>query len=304
MKKSIVFSTFFLLLALFVGSAAVYAQQKQDIKAGDQVMIQLKDGNKVSGTVVSINNAEVVVRSDSFGEVTIERTRIQSMDKIEKTDMKQGKYWFPNPNPSKFLFGQNAIPREKNTGYYQNAWVFFNSFNYAFTDWFSMTAGFELFSIIAATAGGSPPWIITLNPKVSTKVANNLYLGGDILYVNALKALDDFSGLFSFNGQLTYGNTNNNITAGLGWGMANGEFADRPFITVSGMARISRKLSFISENWLVPGVETNTSLYGVFSYGLRILGENTSFDIAFINNGDIAKGLGIGFPVINFLVSF
>jgi hypothetical protein len=71
-------------------------------------------------------------------------------------------------------------------------------------------------------------------------------------------------------------------------------------VTISGMTRISRRTALITENWLIP----DNGFYGLYSYGIRFFSEKLSVDLAFINNQDIAKGLFIGIPIVNFVVKF
>jgi len=153
-------------------------------------------------------------------------------------------------------------------------------------------------------AGGEGPYAFFVNPKVSFKVADNFYMGGNILYANTLKTADEFGGLGTLNGFGTFGNKNNNITGALGWGWADGEFSSNPVITISGMTRVSKRIAFVTENWLIPVSDENSGYYGLFSYGIRFLGEKTSIDLAFINNPEIARGIIIGIPWLDFVINF
>ena len=93
--------------------------------------------------------------------------------------------------------------------------------------------------------------------------------------------------------------------AAAGWGWADGEFSSKPILSVSGMTRVSKRIAFVSENWIFPmSPDENMNFYGVFSYGIRFLGEKTSIDLAFINNKDIANTLIIGAPWLDFTINF
>jgi hypothetical protein len=70
------------------------------------------------------------------------------------------------------------------------------------------------------------------------------------------------------------------------------------------MARVGRKISLITENWMIPVNYGSKDYMGLFSYGLRVLGEKTSFDFGFINNAEIVKGIGIGIPYLDIVVKF
>ena len=225
----------------------------------------------------------------------------RSLSEFYQTSERKRDTWDPNPNPYKYLVGNSAIPMKKFTGYYQNIWVFFNNVGFAFTDWFSLSLGFELFSLMVPDEG---PFIFTVNPKVSFNVARNLYVGGNILYVNSIRQFEDFQGLGTFNAFATYGNPNYNVTGAVGWGWINYEFSGKPLVTISGMARVSNRIAFVSENWILPGVIEGGGYYGVVSYGIRFLSGKSSFDLAFVNNKDISEVLFIGFPLLDFVFIF
>lgn len=288
-----------LILALF--PAALFSQQQITGEISKIYQITLNDGSVISGKLLSITDRELVIESGTMGEVRLQKANIKSMTQVSSYDDRKSGVWFSNPNPTKYLLGSSAIPQEKNTGYYQNTWIFFNSVSYAFTNNFSVSGGFEIFSILA---GGEGPFAFYVNPKVSFQVANNLYVGGNILYANTIRTMDEFGGLGTLNAFGTYGNKNNNITVAVGWGVAEGEFSSKPLITISGMTRASRRIGFVSENWLVPDLAEESGYYGLFSYGIRFLGENTSIDLGFINNKDIASEIIIGIPWLDFVINF
>jgi preprotein translocase subunit YajC len=290
-----------LAFALLMLTGNLFAQQKITGEISKTYQITLNDGSVLSGKLTSISDTEVVIQSGAMGEIHLQKANIKSMTAVSSINEKQSGIWFTNPNPTKYLLGNSAIPLEKNTGYYQNTWIFFNSFSYGITKNISISAGFEIFSILAR---GDGPFAYYINPKASFKIASNFYAGGNILYANTIKNTGDFGGLGTLNGFATYGNNNNNITCALGWGYSNGEFSSKPLVTISGMARVSKRIAFVSENWIVPEVGDERKYYGILSYGIRFLGEKTSIDLAFINNPDIAKSLVIGIPWLDFVINF
>lgn len=307
MKRKLIFPDrailgFVIALALF---ATLYENVSAQLPITGEVsktyQVTLKDGSVISGKLLLITEKEVVISSATMGEIRLQKENIKSMVEVSSFDEKKSGIWFANPNPTKYLLGSSAIPLEKHTGYYQNTWIFVNSFSYAFAKNFSISAGFEIFSIMA---GGDGPYAFYINPKASFKVANNFYLGGNILYVNTIRTVEDFGGLATFNAFATYGNKNNNITGAVGWGMADGEFSSTPLIAISGMARVSKRIAFVSENWMLPETSESGGYYGILSYGIRFLGEKTSIDLAFLNNPDIAKEIIIGIPWLDFVVNF
>lgn len=282
-------------------SGNAFAQQVITGEVSKTYMVTLNDGSTISGKLVSITDNEVVIQSGTLGEIRLPKANIKTMTLVSSFDDKKSGIWFTNPNPSKYLLGNSAIPMEKKSGYYQNTWVFVSSFSYGITNNLSIAGGFEIISLMAGEDG---PYAFYINPKASFKVANNFYAGANILYANTIRYAEDFGGLATFNGFATYGNSNNNVTCALGWGWADGEFSSKPVIIISGMARASKRIGFVSENWIVPGIADDGGYYGIFSYGIRFLGEKTSIDLAFLNNKDIASEIIIGIPWLDFVINF
>ena len=82
-------------------------------------------------------------------------------------------------------------------------------------------------------------------------------------------------------------------------------FQKNPMITLCGTARISRKIAFVTENWIIPYTSNSGQKYTpVFSYGLRFFGETLSVDLAFINNKEIFEILFTGIPFVAFAVKY
>jgi hypothetical protein len=289
----------FLAMMLLTGNAN--AQQVITGEVSRSYQVTLNDGSTISGKLLSITDTEVIIQSGTMGDIRLLKANIKTMTLISSINVKETGIWFTNPNPSKYLLGNSAIPMEKNTGYYQNTWIFVNTFGYGITKNISISAGFEIISVLA---GGDGPYAFYVNPKASFKIANNFYAGGNILYANTIRTVESFGGLATLNGFATYGNNNNNITFAMGWGWADGNFSSKPVIIVSGMTRVSKRIGFVSENWIVPGINDSGGYYGIYSYGIRFLGEKISVDLAFLNNPDIAKEIIIGIPWLDFIINF
>ncbi len=299
----------FVWVFLFVGIFPMFAQGKKgkEYLPGTQVVVLLKDGSKVNGKIFSQDEAGIVLETESMGKVTIDSAKIIAITAVSKENFtKKGKIWFENPNPYKYLLGYSAIPKPRKTATYQNVWVFFHSFSYAPLDFLDISAGFELFSLLSRDK--TAPYGFYVNPKVSTKVLHNFYAGGNVLYINYFNHSGDegasFTGLGVLNAFATYGTTNMNVTGSLGWGVVNGDFEGKPVITIGGMARVSRRIAFVTENWVIPEIGENGSYYGIFSYGIRFLGQKNAIDLAFINTKDMAREIFLGVPFLDFVINF
>ena len=254
--------------------------------------IELKDGSIFIGNILQQDSVNIVLRTSSIPKIEIPVSKIKSIDEVDKSNFKDGGYWYPNPHATRYFYGPSAIGLKKGEGYYQNTYLVLNSFNVGITDNISIGGGLEL---ISTFAGKDPLFFIT--PKASFKVAEKFHAGGGVLYARIPGGLGSLGTVFATG---TYGTTDNNITSSLGWGFVDSKFSEQPIITLSGMTRISKRAALVTENWLIP----TDGYYGLFSYGVRFFGEKIAVDLAFINNRDIAEVIMIGIPYVSFTVKF
>jgi hypothetical protein len=269
------------------------------------VSIRFKSGTTYIGKLRYNVHDTIAILTTDLGLIKIPYSKINRIDYIT---IRKGKAWFPQPLPGRYFFSPSAFTLRPGEGYYQNTMIAVNSFNVGVTNWFSIGGGIEFFTTIASITVGdfSPTFFIT--PKVGFKVAPNLRIGTGVLYLQLLGNEVNFA---NFYGVVTYGNEDNNITGGIGWGYSkikvvdDGAWMKKPLVTLSGTARMSRKLAFISENWFVPEAdETGITYYPFFSYGLRFMGESISVDLLFLNNEDIIRAFFLGIPLVSFTVKF
>lgn len=268
-------------------------------------LIHMNDGEDLIGKYVSGDSAVIILSTKVISRMEIPVKNIITVEVLSKHSFKKGAYWFPNPNSTRYLFSPSAFNLKKGEGYYQNTYIFLNSFNVGVTDNISIGGGLEFFSTFVSLALGDFRPIFFVTPKASFRVSDNFHAGGGLLYfsipnISTDEDQDRRTGVGIAYGIGTIGNTDHNLTGGVGWGFVRSDFARDPFLTISGMTRISRKTALVSENWLLPV----DGLYGIYSYGFRFFGEKISVDLAFLNNADIAKGLAIGVPYVDFVVKF
>ncbi|HMG16709.1 MAG TPA: hypothetical protein VK590_14735 [Saprospiraceae bacterium] len=260
--------------------------------------IQLFDETEFIAMYLTSDSISIVIKTNSIPKIEIPINKIKSIELVESILINNGIYWFSNPNPTRYLFAPSAFNLKKGEGYYQNTYIFLNSFSVGITDNFSFGGGIELYS----TFSGNEP-IFFLTPKFGFKINENLHIGGGLIFASIPSfgsEYDDRTSVGLIYGISTFGGVDKNFSTGLGWGFINGDFSTNPFITLSGLIRISRKTAFVTENWIIP----SDGYTGIFSYGIRFFGEKLSVDLAFLNNQAIARGLAIGIPYVDFVVKF
>jgi len=283
----------FLMIILFMilGQSDVLSQVNVTDYQSRIFLLKLYDGSTVKGKIVSEDALEINLTTENIGTITIKKDQIKSLVPLDSLNYKKGKYWFPNPNYSRYFISP-GIQLKKGDGYYQNIDISINTVSYGVTNFLSIGGGLELFS----TLSGHP--IFILMPKLGFKVGKSVWVGGGIIYLNAPEVLADFRGLGIGYGSVTFGNENSNLSIGAGWGFVGTVWSKKPILALSGMTRVSRRIGLITENWLIPG-------YSIFSYGLRFMGEKISIDLGLVNSKDIINEFPLGLPVfLDFVLKF
>ena len=283
-----------LLLALTVLVPPAQAQQQQSPPDSSRYRVETADGQVLLGTLVSETDDEVILASRQLGKVTIQRKDIERMQEVGPDRLRDGEYWFRNPQSTRYFFAPNALGIPEGEGYYQNAWILLNNVNYGATDHLSVGAGTVPIFLFGAEA--LPIWFL---PKVSIPTPQDqLHLAGGAVFGGVLGTAGS-AGAGLLYGSATLGGRDHNVTLGLGYGYADGGFTDRPAINVSGMTRVGRTTYLISENYFFPGVEEAS----LISFGLRWAPENFAVDFALVRPLGDTDGF-IGLPWLGVTVPF
>ncbi len=95
----------------------------------------------------------------------------------------------------------------------------------------------------------------------------------------------------------TFGDGNASVTVGGGYGFAGGKVESKPVGMLGGELRLSKRIGFVTENYLLP-VSDNNVLY---SFGLRFMGEKLTTDLALFN---VSGSDVIGIPFVDFVFRF
>jgi hypothetical protein len=137
--------------------------------------------------------------------------------------------------------------------------------------------------------------IFYFTPKVGLKTSHNTNVAAGAL-VLALPEDDPVVGILYGVG--TFGDPDGCLTVGLGYGFVEDDVVDKPMFMIGGEKRLSRRVSFVSENWIFPEVDEP-----LVSAGFRFFGEGISVDLGLIN----VLGEDIffpGIPWVDFVFNF
>jgi hypothetical protein len=160
---------------------------------------------------------------------------------------------------------------KRGQGYFYDTWLFFPGAAYAITDNITLGAGISIFP-----GAGFDKQLLILTPKVGIDTDGPIDMAVGAMYIRV--PVDDPVSVGILNVVGTIGSEDKSLTVGLGYGFADGKLADKPAVILGGEYRFARRMSFVSENWLIPGVND-----ALISYGLRFFGEKASIDFAFFN---------------------
>lgn len=251
--------SFFLLII----SVACFGQD-----TNEKVKIVTKDGTVLTGTL-SLSDSDSVTIKTAYGENKIDRSEIVSLDYTDRKGDNASEEDLDRYSASHYLFGQSAHGLKKGQLYYENTYLFLNSFTYGVSDNFSIGGGFEVASPLF---GGEFP-ITFIAPKLSIP-----FEGGAFAITSTLFVLPYDGGFAAglLSGAVTIGSLRSNFTLGVGAGYTFDDGIEDGFVpfSVSGIQRVSEKLSLITENVFVTG---SGFTEGIISGGVRIHGRNGNF---------------------------
>ena len=153
---------------------------------------------------------------------------------------------------------------EKGEGYFSDYYLFFPGFAYGISDNVTFGGGVSLIPGIALD-----DQIFYLTPKIGLKAAENVNFAAGALIMKVSDFSDDPSPVVGIlYGVGTFGSTDRSFTVGIGYGFEETNLADRPMVMLGAEGRISRRAAFVTENWILPGVDNP-----LISYGIRFLGK-------------------------------
>lgn len=256
--------------------AKIKPEHKYKLEIPDSNYVQIlstRDGSTNIGRITHIRESEIEFKTD-FGKITIPISKIKDIKIVASSSIKNGRYWFPNPNATRLYFSPTARMLGQGEGYFSDYYVFFPGVSYGVTNNITIGGGMSLFP-----GGGVNKQIYYLTPKVGIKASKHLSCAVGTLLIKLPAIFDNDSHKAGvLYGVSTYGTPDKNLTFGFGYGFVDGTFAEKPMLLIGGEKRLSRRIAFVSENWIFPGVD-----HPLISYGLRFFGESLSIDLAFLN---------------------
>lgn len=264
---------------------------------GQNVAVRLRDGSTVMGRVERADGDSVVVVG-SAGRLALPRASVDDVRAAGSAHTRANgstDCWFENPNATRLFFGPTGRTLARGQGYVADFEVVIASAHVGLTDRVMVGGGGLLIPGV--------PTVWFVSPKVGLIRGDQFNLsvgavaGGVGDYGDALtRRGGDIGGIAYVAG--TYGSPDHSLTLAVGDGFAGSKVSGQPAVMLGGETRVARRISLVSENYILPTVNAP-----LVSYGLRFMGEKIAVDLAFFNFTDGRVGFP-GIPYVDFVFRF
>ncbi len=268
------------------------AQASRDVRARMNVpdsahiqIVTLRDGSTIFGRILAVNGDTVTFQTQA-GNIPLSASAIREIKEIPAADLREGEYWFPNPNSTRLFFAPSGQMLKKGEGYFSDYELFFPGIAYGVTDNVTIGGGVSLFPAAVEDQ------VYYVTPKIGISVADKVHVAAGVLFAGTQGGTGGI-----YYGVGTFGDGNASVTLGGGYGFAGGKIEAKPVGMIGGELRASRRIGIVTENYLLP-VSDNNFLY---SFGLRFMGEKLTTDLALVN---VSGSDVIGIPYVDFVFRF
>jgi hypothetical protein len=236
-------------------------------------VVVTNDGNEFVGYIKENTQEYLRLETVSLGLINIPKANIRKIRAANpNTKIVDGEAWLANPQSTRYFWAPNGYGLKAGEGYYQNIWILFNQFSYGITDHVSIGVGLVPLFLF----GGDVPTPIWFTPKFSIPISEDRFnLGGGALIATVIGGGDGGTGVGIAYGVSTLGSRDKNVTLGLGYGFADGGWANSPTITLGGMTRLGKRGYLLTENYFI-GTPFDPIL--ILSFGGRVVWPNFSLD--------------------------
>jgi hypothetical protein len=290
----IVAMTIVVLVTTTTLQASALRTKLQPPPEGYQQIIELDDGSVLVGRVIEADTSVVRFHTE-HGEARIQLDRVVAIRNVPLPSFKKGVYWYSNPNRTRLYFAPTARMLKRGEGYFCDYYLFFPGVAVGVTDFFTIGGGMSLLPV-----DNLADQMFYITPKVGISTGEHFSIAAGALVVGIPDWMEseDPSTIGIVYGVGTAGNLDYSFSLGVGYGFEDGDMADKPAVMFGGEVRLGRRASFVSENWIMPGVDNV-----LVSYGIRFFGEKIAVDLALVNVLG-TEAVIPGVPYVDFVWNF
>ena len=288
------------LLAMLFLPFDARAQDTPQLAVADSSQIQrirLSDGSSLVGRITGTTADSVFIRT-AMAEMRLPRAAVKKVETAPAARLRNGEFWPENPNATRLIFGPTGRQLKKGDGYFSSYQLFFLGVSGGVSDYVTLGGGM---SIIPSGDNFFGHNIYYLTPKVGLVQKEGLSIAiGGLFGALGSELTNGDGGKFGIvYGVGTAGSADHGVTFGTGFSYYGTDFSAKPLFMLGTEQRMTRRLSFVSENYLFTGQGSEGHLV---SYGVRFMGEKLSIDLALLNN--LSSGIFPGIPFLGFVAAF
>ena len=247
---------------------------KLGLKSGSTIIVKFE---RWSGNTIEFKT--------EFGQQDIDIDKIENILILEERHFKDGIYYATDPNYTRLFFAPTARALKKGAGYFADYELFFPGFAYGVTDKFSFGGG--IFPILSGDF-----FLGWLTPKYTIMETKDRAVAVGLLSIFQ----SDNENVGILYGTSTFGESDNALTVGLGFGYRGSDLADKPMIMIGGEKRIGKRTKFLTENWIFPGIDEP-----LFSAGIRWFGDKLAADFGLFRTAGMDF---LGVPWLDIVINF
>ena len=274
------------LVATIVLPAVAHAQTPPDIPAPSDTIyeVRLGDGSVIFARIVELDPERVAFETVGGGRLDVARSAIRAL-RPARGQAVEGEFWTEDPGGTRLFFTSTGRSLERGEAYVGTYVVILPFAAVGVTDRFTIVGGAPVL------LGELEPFYLGPKMQVLRRTEAQVSLGTLAFFV-------DHEVVGVAYGVGTFGNTDDAVSAGIGYFYSGDEVVNEPAFMVGGETRVSRRIKLIAENYILPE-EVGVILSG----GVRVIGDrfNTEIGILAGVSGDEA---GCCVPLINFSYSF
>lgn len=237
-------------------------------------LIKLRDGSSLLGRITRSWGDSARVESMA-GVLMLRRSNVASVKLVPASSIHDGTYWPEDPNATRLFFAPTARMLRKGDGYLANHWIFLMDGYKGITDRVTIGGSMSLFPSSDFLKNN----VYFVSPKVALTQGERFNTAAGA-WVGGAPFSDDAGSVNTFGiayGVATWGGQNGAVTMGGGYGFAQGKMARNPMVMVGATSRMSRRVSFVTENWIFPNTD-----HPLVSAGFRTIGESVSWDFGLL----------------------
>lgn len=250
--------------------------------------VETNQGTSFTGTLVSLSLTNLEFDAQELGHIRLERTQVRHADLQGPLRVGKSASYYDIGNGNRLFFAPTGRSLRKGEGALQNVDVYLLGVNYGITE------NLSLGGYISVVPGLAPQdQLLVFTPKLSFPVNDNVHFGVGLLYLRVPSSSSSVGAGIAY-GALTYGGADNNFTVGLGYGFVQGDIGKTPILQVGGQTRVSRRVSLISENYII--ADAKAGMGGL--YGMKLNWRRTSFGMGavYFYTFPYTEDYGYGYP--------